>query len=479
MPIRKVAGGYKFGGKGHVYASRKGAERQAAAAYANGYQGKSSDSDSQSLSDEEAMLTDRDDRDSEGGYTDPFEEIRRLVGSSARLTKGMSKDASVDRSVKLSHESDRTVDAGKDDPIAQLKKLVGSTAKISKAKLDNHRGSEKVHTFPGKESHGADYGHKKWQRHQGSSNPVSWHPDRGKQIYGKPKSGRWADRKVAASEDQTLQTALNRSERELHTIAFGYDPIDVPLFKAIQARHILKQHGWTRNSHKKWWDHVSDQADKGELEKGPHTNCFEKLQGHVKDPHALCAWQEHEATGKWPAERVAEERSKEDEAMPMGPKASSKSPLARLHALRSVGATSYHGQPMNQRGHAHNAGKELAGRAGSLTDPLRKPVAPKLHLAVNAIDPPQRVRPTLDCTQALRKSIISLSRLLKEKAENFEGGSDKDDTPETGSKNPHAVILGRRGGEKGGPARARALTGEQRSDIAEEAADVRWGNRTG
>lgn len=40
MPIRKVKGGYKWGSHGKVYPSRKGAERQAAAAYASGYTGK-------------------------------------------------------------------------------------------------------------------------------------------------------------------------------------------------------------------------------------------------------------------------------------------------------------------------------------------------------------------------------------------------------------------------------------------------------
>lgn len=40
MPIRKVAGGYKWGGKGHVYPNREGAVKQAQAAYAHGYQGK-------------------------------------------------------------------------------------------------------------------------------------------------------------------------------------------------------------------------------------------------------------------------------------------------------------------------------------------------------------------------------------------------------------------------------------------------------
>lgn len=38
MPIRKVKGGFKWGKHGHVYKTRKGAERQAAAAYANGYE---------------------------------------------------------------------------------------------------------------------------------------------------------------------------------------------------------------------------------------------------------------------------------------------------------------------------------------------------------------------------------------------------------------------------------------------------------
>jgi hypothetical protein len=41
MPIHKVPGGYKWGGKGHVYPTREGAAKQAAAAYANGYKGMS------------------------------------------------------------------------------------------------------------------------------------------------------------------------------------------------------------------------------------------------------------------------------------------------------------------------------------------------------------------------------------------------------------------------------------------------------
>lgn len=37
MPIRKVKGGYRWGSKGKVYKTRKGAAKQARAAYASGY----------------------------------------------------------------------------------------------------------------------------------------------------------------------------------------------------------------------------------------------------------------------------------------------------------------------------------------------------------------------------------------------------------------------------------------------------------
>ena len=43
---------------------------------------------------------------------------------------------------------------------------------------------------------------------------------------------------------------------------------------------------------------------------------------------------------------------------------------------------------------------------------------------------------------------------------------------------PRAVAAGSRGGRKGGPARAQALTPKQRSKIAKKAAKSRW-NRKG
>ena len=44
-------------------------------------------------------------------------------------------------------------------------------------------------------------------------------------------------------------------------------------------------------------------------------------------------------------------------------------------------------------------------------------------------------------------------------------------------KNPAAVALGRLGGAKGGPARAKELSKEQRSEIAKKAAAARWKRR--
>ena len=40
MPVKKVKGGYRWGSKGKVYKSKAKAQKQARAAYANGYRGK-------------------------------------------------------------------------------------------------------------------------------------------------------------------------------------------------------------------------------------------------------------------------------------------------------------------------------------------------------------------------------------------------------------------------------------------------------
>jgi hypothetical protein len=53
------------------------------------------------------------------------------------------------------------------------------------------------------------------------------------------------------------------------------------------------------------------------------------------------------------------------------------------------------------------------------------------------------------------------------------GVADEPDTPDDG-KNPAAVELGRKGGLKGGKARAEKMTAEERSEAARKAAAARW-----
>lgn len=54
-------------------------------------------------------------------------------------------------------------------------------------------------------------------------------------------------------------------------------------------------------------------------------------------------------------------------------------------------------------------------------------------------------------------------------------GETKDTILNSDGKNAAAVELGKLGGKKGGKARAESLTAERRSEIAKEAAKIRWG----
>ncbi len=57
------------------------------------------------------------------------------------------------------------------------------------------------------------------------------------------------------------------------------------------------------------------------------------------------------------------------------------------------------------------------------------------------------------------------------------GEAPDDSTDAAGEgKDPAAVSRGRKGGKKGGKARAEALTPEERSEIAKKAAAARWGD---
>ena len=67
------------------------------------------------------------------------------------------------------------------------------------------------------------------------------------------------------------------------------------------------------------------------------------------------------------------------------------------------------------------------------------------------------------------RDVNSLAKLIAELA------TGQPELPETADgKDPAAVALGRKGGLKGGKARAESLTRKQRSEIAQKAAAKRW-----
>jgi len=67
--------------------------------------------------------------------------------------------------------------------------------------------------------------------------------------------------------------------------------------------------------------------------------------------------------------------------------------------------------------------------------------------------------------ETLRDINILAARIVEGATTDFDG------------KNLAAVVLGRLGGKKGGKARAKKLTPEQRSEIAKKAAEARWGKK--
>lgn len=68
------------------------------------------------------------------------------------------------------------------------------------------------------------------------------------------------------------------------------------------------------------------------------------------------------------------------------------------------------------------------------------------------------------------RDLNSLAKLIVDEAT-----APREDRPDPGQgKDPAAVALGRKGGLKGGKARAAKLSAEKRSEIARRAAEFRW-----
>lgn len=77
-----------------------------------------------------------------------------------------------------------------------------------------------------------------------------------------------------------------------------------------------------------------------------------------------------------------------------------------------------------------------------------------------------------------RRDVVEIARDVVEKAIGEKLTGEPLDTPEESqepeTRNPAAVALSKLGGKKGGPARAKKLTAEQRREAASKAAKARW-----
>lgn len=70
--------------------------------------------------------------------------------------------------------------------------------------------------------------------------------------------------------------------------------------------------------------------------------------------------------------------------------------------------------------------------------------------------------------------VNELAKSIVDKATG-DGAADQQPKDQGAQKNQAAVTLGRLGGLKGGPARARKLSAKKKSEIAKKAAEARWG----
>ena len=71
------------------------------------------------------------------------------------------------------------------------------------------------------------------------------------------------------------------------------------------------------------------------------------------------------------------------------------------------------------------------------------------------------------------KERLDLAQLAKRIVDEATGEAERTPAPSAG-KDPLAVELGRRGGLKGGKARAASMTKKERSESAKKAARARW-----
>ena len=105
-----------------------------------------------------------------------------------------------------------------------------------------------------------------------------------------------------------------------------------------------------------------------------------------------------------------------------------------------------------------------------IAGPLRRPQRlGRLQLVVYTSLMPKRSSKKPGDANQLAKAIVDEATGESKPAE-----TEQQEGP---AKNPAAVALGRLGGKKGGPARAKKLGSKRRSQIAKKAAQKRWANQ--
>jgi hypothetical protein len=110
--------------------------------------------------------------------------------------------------------------------------------------------------------------------------------------------------------------------------------------------------------------------------------------------------------------------------------------------------------------------------------PKKDPKAPKKARrvpvpSVPPLNPAAPVAPKVPGRPRVPKVREDMNQLAHRIVAEATGQAPKTPDPDAG-KDPAAVALGRKGGLKGGKARAKKLTKAQRTEIAKKAAAVRW-----
>jgi hypothetical protein len=86
-------------------------------------------------------------------------------------------------------------------------------------------------------------------------------------------------------------------------------------------------------------------------------------------------------------------------------------------------------------------------------------------------------RDLVSLVMAKSKRPTDLNQRAKSIVDQLTGESEDTVNPPTDEVKAAAALLGRKGGLKGGKARAKSLSAKKRSEIAKKAAAARWGHK--